>query len=396
MNRLHLRIHPWREDGRHLIREADLRYPGFRRDRLWFRVPAECRSILTELADPFVLGCFQQAMAWKRDLVVEGAPASAGLLTHLEKAQALIHRWWPRSYRPIEVRVSTVRPAAPQTQGTILAFSGGVDSCHSAWTHRPPGVPGGPPAVAAGLMIQGFDIPLGEDDKFARAAANSEKLLGSLGLRLIPMATNLRVIPGIWLETFGSAVTAALHLFSGGFRAGMLASGHEREGLPHGSAPELDPEFRSEVFDILHDGAFVTRLAKIEALAQWPEACRRLRVCWRDPGYSRNCGRCEKCVRTLLLFRVAGQRPACFPAEVDDEAIRQLRIPPINLMLTYLPLMVTLRERGIEGSWVQALEEAVARSAAHPAIELADRLPGWLRLRVRIIRHQFGLRRGMI
>jgi hypothetical protein len=379
-----------------MIWEADLQYPTRRRDVLWFRVPVQFRSILTDFADPFVVGCFQQAMAWGRDLVIEGQPASAGLLQHLEKAQALIHQWWPRSYRPIEVRVPTVRPAAPQYQGTLLAFSGGVDSCHSAWTHRPPGVPGGPPAAAAGLMVQGFDIPLGRDDAFARAAANSEKLLGSLGLPLIRMATNLRVIPGIWLESFGSAVAAALHLFSGGFRAGMLASGHERDGFPQGSAPDLDPEFRSEVFDIVHDSAFVTRLAKIEALAQWPEACRRLRVCWRDPSYSRNCGRCEKCLRTLLLFRVAGQLPACFPAEVDEEAIRQLRITPINLLLTYQPLLVTIQERGIQGAWVQALEEAVARSVAHPAIQLADRLPGWVRLRIRMIRHQLGLRGGMM
>ncbi|MCL4844843.1 MAG: hypothetical protein KJZ79_23535 [Bryobacteraceae bacterium] len=394
-SRLHILIHPWREEGSHLIWEADLRYPGFRRERLWFRVSAKYRSILTELADPFLVGCFQQAMAWKRDLVVEGAPASAGLLSGLERAQALIHGWWPRSYRPVDLCVERVTPAASATQGTLLAFSGGVDSSHSAWVNRGPGTAGGAPPVTAGLMVQGFDIPLGEDEKFAAAAENSEKLLGSLGLPLIRAETNLRVMPGIWLENFGSAVAAALHLFSGGYRAGMLASGHERDGFPHGSAPGLDPEFGSEVFDIFHDGAFVTRLAKIEALAEWPEACARLRVCWRDPTYSRNCGRCEKCLRTLILFRVAGKLPSCFPGDVDDGTIRRLRIAPINLLLTYQPLLEVLRERGIRGTWVTALEEAVARGVARPVVQPADRLPNWLRLWVRMFRQQAGLRRGV-
>jgi hypothetical protein len=328
-------------------------------------------------------------MAWRRDLVVEGALASTGLLAGLERAQALIHRWWPKSYRPVDLRAEAVTPAPTQTHAALLAFSGGVDSCHSAWVHRNQA-----PPLAAGVMVQGFDIPLDEDQKFTAAAENSEALLGSLGLPLIRAATNLRVMPGIWLEWFGSALAAALHLFSGGFRAGIVASGHERDGFLHGSDPGLCPEFRSEVFDLIHDGAFVTRLAKIEALTEWPEACERLRVCWRDPTYSRNCGRCEKCLRTLILFRVAGKVPACFPADVDDETIRQLRIPPISLRFTYLPPLEVLRERGIRGTWVKALEEAVSRSVARPGASPADRLPNWLRLWIRMLRQQTGLRRG--
>ena len=50
-----------------------------------------------------------------------------------------------------------------------------------------------------------------------------------------------------------------------------------------------------------------------------------LRVCARKIVGGRNCGRCEKCVRIILNFRVAGLPiPPAFARDVTDDEIAEL------------------------------------------------------------------------
>jgi hypothetical protein len=42
------------------------------------------------------------------------------------------------------------------------------------------------------------------------------------------------------------------------------------------------------------------------AIAEDPVAHVTLRVCWLNPDQSNNCGRCEKCLRTMTSLAAAG------------------------------------------------------------------------------------------
>jgi hypothetical protein len=332
---------------------------------LWYRVLPEARGLISQTSDPFVIATVMMAMAQSRDLVVHG-PVSPSLLRNLEEFQAVWQAWYPQQLSQIEIYSdieTEPEPASPQAPNrALVAFSGGVDSCFSAFRPRSPRQRY---ALAAGLMIHGFDIPLTEPDTFARAAQRSQTMLQSLSLDCLQIATNFReVIPGRWEDVFGTGAVSCLALFSGGFAAGFIGSSYAYRALsfPYGSNPISDRLLSSDSFEIVHDGAGYSRFEKIQLLGQWPEALQNLRVCWQGEQKDRNCGRCEKCVRNILNFRLAGLGlPTCFAQDVTDDQIRRLRLRGGGL-----DAMVALhdfaRQHQPQAEWVKALESAIRRN----------------------------------
>ena len=72
------------------------------------------------------------------------------------------------------------------------------------------------------------------------------------------------------------------------------------------SHPALDPLWSTEAVEVVHDGAETRRVDKVAALAASPLALRYLRVCWENRGGAYNCGRCGKCMRTMVDLDLAG------------------------------------------------------------------------------------------
>jgi hypothetical protein len=101
-------------------------------------------------------------------------------------------------------------------------FFGGADSAFTAWRHRrgQPGRQGRD--LQAGVLVHGFDIPLGQEGVFARAAGRAREMLASLGMDLIPVATNFREQGGRWEHTYGTGLVSCLMLLQGRFREGLV------------------------------------------------------------------------------------------------------------------------------------------------------------------------------
>jgi hypothetical protein len=115
-------------------------------------------------------------------------------------------------------------------------------------------------------------------------------------------------------------------------------------------------------------------------ITHWPEALQSLRVCWQGTQKDRNCGRCEKCVRTILNFRILGVGlPECFEEDITDEQIRNIQVTsgPLTEMERVL---AAAKAAGISDSWVEALETCIQRNqlgARHQdfKVVLKERLP---------------------
>jgi hypothetical protein len=80
----------------------------------------------------------------------------------------------------------------------------------------------------------------------------------------------------------------------------------------------------------------MSRLDKVAAIAEWPEALAVLRVClmFDVPNGAPNCGRCEKCVRTMLELMLCGalDRATSFPVrDVTAEMVRDVPVNETNL-----------------------------------------------------------------
>jgi hypothetical protein len=363
--------------GARVIRAAAVKPPGGLFGALWYSLPAACASATTDSADPFVIACVLLAMRRNRPLRVRGT-VSPSLLANLERYQQRVASWWPELYRPVALTADRLEEQPPAASGpvAVAAFSGGLDSCYTLFRHVRRLGPAPFLDVRGTVLAQGFDIPLRDPGGFRRAVERMRATSESLGVPLFDVATNFRDLPLVWEHAHGPALASVLAQFSRGHNHGLIASSHQVAPLsPLGSHVETDPLLSSASFRIVHDSALMLKLEKIAVIRDWPAALQGLRTCWQGRDRAANCGRCEKCLRTILLFRAQGLFPPCFPRDVTDDDIRRARIRDANVHGTYLGLLDHLHARGIRAPWVTALEETVARHMQRPWRPFADRLP---------------------
>jgi hypothetical protein len=357
-----------------VVASVTIERPGREHMRLWYRLPVEHRAILTTGQDPFVLGTIFTAMRASSDLVVHGE-VSPSLLRNLEEFQAAWACWRPEWYTKIEITadVEHEQLRADNPDGAIVAFSGGADACFTAWRHRTGRCGRLKRNLQAGVMVQGFDIPLDQPDVFDRAAEKAAKMLTSLGMDLIPVATNLKELREDWRYVHGAGVSSTLILLQGGYVAGLIGSSRPYQAIePLGSNPVTDWMLSSDSFQIVHDGAAFIRREKLRELANWPEAMENLRVCWAGKHKDRNCGRCQKCIQTILSFRsMELDLPACFEEDVTDNQILQLKELRPSEIYYLNDILSTAKAASISESWVGALEKCLQDNQLRPSGKLS-------------------------
>lgn len=356
-------IHVWPQgrkvSGDEITVSAEIVNANQSRQQLWYRFPARCADALTESADPFVLGALFRAMRASSDLVVHGR-VSPSLLRNLEEFQALWACWQPSRYSCVEITadIEEEAPARAGEERALAAFSGGVDSCFTIWRHKNDACGRLRRDITAGVMVHGFDIPLDKPQVFSRAVERSSAILESVDIELIAMASNYRSLGDYWGDAHGAAVASCLMMLQGGYTAGLVGSTWTYDSsLPWGSSPVGDWMLSNRGFECVHDGAAFSRADKIEAISAWPEVMENLRVCWAGEEVDRNCCRCEKCIRTILNFRVLGyDLPACFDHDVTDQQILDLSGLQVTAIGELQRVLDLARARGIHDSWVTALE----------------------------------------
>jgi hypothetical protein len=59
----------------------------------------------------------------------------------------------------------------------------------------------------------------------------------------------------------------------------------------------------------VHDGAAYSRFGKLRAMQDWSFIRPLLRSCWTHPNGLQNCGRCNKCRRTMMILDALGVLP---------------------------------------------------------------------------------------
>jgi hypothetical protein len=80
---------------------------------------------------------------------------------------------------------------------------------------------------------------------------------------------------------------------------------------------------------VMHDGCEVTRYEKLELIAKSDFALAHLRVCWQAAEENPyNCGKCEKCLRTMTGLYLHGALSRCrtFTTPLAPRAYRKVRI----------------------------------------------------------------------
>jgi hypothetical protein len=159
-------------------------------------------------------------------------------------------------------------------------------------------------------------------------------MMQCLGIQLISARTNAREFDGgNWEFCHGAMLTSLPLVLGRGLTRFYIPSTHTYSDLfPWGSDPRLDHLLSTETLQVVHDGATATRFEKTVAIAQWPEAYSRLRVCWVKPDGLKNCCRCNKCIRTMTSLAILGklERFETFPLQLERQHIRTCQLKDEN------------------------------------------------------------------
>lgn len=342
------------------VRAATIEIPG--RPAMTLRYETEDGSLDPAAGgDPFLLGSLLMLMAAGYPVQIHGS-ITHRCLWNVAELQRIWSRWKPSKYNAIEITAANLCNGFPSAeQGAIAAFSGGVDACYTVQQNAFDGAIMGS-RIEAALFIHGLDIPEDEFEKFAKAKLRGDEILSTTGIKSKSVRTNLRSLDQDWQDCFGLAVASCLALFQTEYSFGLIGSSYEYESLrlPWGSSPVTDNLYSTGFMEIRHDGSGASRTQKVASIAAWPEASRGVRVCWEGKNQDRNCGKCEKCVRTYLNFRAAGiESPECFEKIPNSRDIRWVRAGTETRLDGIKESLDFATKTGQTGKWLEDLRFSV-------------------------------------
>lgn len=333
-------------------------------------------------ADPFLVSFLIAAMILGEDLEVRG-PVDPELVGRIEKdIIPLLRRWFP-SLHAIELKCPDLQapPSRTADAGGVTGFSGGLDALYTTVRHRE--------RLNWLLAAQGFDIRDFQTLEWRKVFGDITVAAAPFGRPLIEASTNVREIghyqvlrpfdgnihPDVYrigpngpIAPFMVALARCMMPFCSRF---LISSTEPYELLyPYGSHPLLDPMFSTSQQDIQHIGCEFGRIEKLEYLKEaCPECLQHLRVCWRASPRKPNCGRCEKCLRTLAEARLAGAEALIdsFDAPIDFNEMKLLT--PGQIQMPYWEELATRAAAQGDHEIARAAEVVLGRRLHLPRLK---------------------------
>jgi hypothetical protein len=311
------------------------------------------------------------AMSLGDDLHIAG-PVSRSLLENLEDFVGSWVNYCPNLYKTIKISADEevfdeTRISLPHTKGlAIAAFSGGLDATFTAWRHHNQRVGRKNKKLLAGVLIHGFDIPLNATDAFDISVASAATTLQSINLPLVTIQTNWKnEVSRNWEMEFGGGVATCLMNWLGSVDTALIASDldYRRLVYPGGGSPMSYAMLSNDGFQVIYDGCAFARTQKAECISDWKMGLNNLRVCWEGPLTGKNCGTCEKCIRTKLNFLAVGlPLPPALPGAPTLFSIFRLRTTNDQQLALLSDILDMAKQRKIEGFWVRALQLAIYKN----------------------------------
>ena len=343
---------------RAMVRWEDCDQPA---REIYIATEREFEADIEPVPDAFLVGAVIPALHFGERRIAMDPRVCPVLKEGLSRVMGLMAHWSNGQMRPLRLEARSL--PAPRyediSRRTGLFLSGGIDSLATLRRNHLQFPSGHPYRVQDGLMVHGFDIG-GVVERgaklhvFERARAHMAPVAAEARVTLIPVYTNIRHLCDereLWLNRFFGAVLGAVaHAF--GRRVGTMnvAASYDIPNLvPCGSHPLLDPAYGSADVQIRHCDLELSRIDKLRLIAQWPVALDNFRVCLANVPDRLNCGRCEKCVRTMtgLIAIGALERSRAFVEnDVDPALFENFKITIRHREPFYEEMLQPLRDQG--------------------------------------------------
>ena len=299
----------------------------------------------------FLIASVIPAMHYGEQRVSIGEEICPELLEGLSDVMRFFRYWYYRPEKELVRIESKVMPPKTVPNGRRRAgsfFSGGIDSFGTICANRMNYPTDHPRRIKDAFIVHGLEQD--DPEKFDYLLNSLKTFEDHDDFTIIPVYTNAYLNFRdedaandfkFWRYEFGGAALASVaHAFSRrDFIVSIPSSSHLYEMEPWGTHPLVDAHFSSGDMRVVHDGLTLTRLDKIKLVADWDLALKHLRVCNRYKQYQEgrfNCGRCEKCVRTMLGLLAVGalNKTDAFPVkDVSCELVQACSNKLHNLSL---------------------------------------------------------------
>lgn len=286
-----------------------------------------------------------------------------------------IHVAWASFARRVNVSCTVAEPPARSGSRVGCFFTGGVDSFYTLLKHRE--------EITDLIFVHGYDVALDNQSLRARVSAVVRRVGAQMGVGVVEVETNLRGLLDAhmpWGVTHGAALAAVGHLLQSEFRQIFIASSYGYADLfPWGSHPLLDPLWSDDTLAFVHDGCEATRSQKTRFIADDAVVMGHLRVCYENPGNAYNCGRCGKCLRTMINLEAVGALDRCstFVEPLDPARVARMAVGSASVRTTAVDNL-------------RALTAWRPDSPLLPAVRTAIRRGDWRRRWQRLRRLVFG------
>jgi hypothetical protein len=333
-------------------------------DDLSFTVPESFAEFLFADASPFAAALLLPAMKLGEDLVVRGS-----ISTRLHAGMTEIIRivsGWDIGLRPIEVIVDDLVPDRLTPGVTGAFFSAGVDSFYTYLRHKNDRHP-----ITHLILAKGYDIDPRNRRLWELTARNVGQIAHQERVVLIEIESNVRALTDpilSWTHSHGGCLAAAAMCLRGGIGQMYVASSADADHQAlRGSHLAIDHLWSTETLSFVHDGWEASRMNKIDGqIARSALALKYLRVCYANPKGAYNCGKCEKCVRTMVSLYAAGvlDRAETFPAKIDPNLVASVPIEGYDDAVFHRENLAALRARGLAPDLQRALGSALANAAS--------------------------------
>jgi len=356
---------------------ADCHIRHFGADRVYFKFNPECLADVYPDASPFAAALLVPAMALGEDLEIEGA-VSEKLLAGMKNIVSLMSGWG-LGLRPIRIRAHKAVPDRGRPKHVATFFSGGVDSFYTYLKRKG--------QIDTFMVVNGYDIDLGNDQLWRTSCRSVREVARDAGVRLIEIESNIRhlidpIVP--WINAYGGCLAAAGLCLRREIKQIYISSGLKKEAqIPEGSHHLLDHFWSTEIIAFAQDGHEASRFEKVRRIADSPLALRHLRVCYMNRKGSYNCGRCEKCLRTMTALYALGKlsQAKTLPGTIDkDQLFRVISASDVIGVAMHHDNLDALKDANIDPGLQAAIEEAIAAvktKTTEKRDKLQDKLYYW-------------------
>lgn len=347
----------------------------------------------------FLISCAIPAMRYGEKRIFMDAEICPELKEGILTAMHWIRHWWgpDRPLPEIEAKVGSglMMPQTPRR--TACFFSGGIDSLATIRANRLNFPLEHPGSIKDALILYGQNIESDNRPESFQESFNAlSKVAQDAEITLIPVYTNVRYLdesPEFFVRQFhGAILGAASHVFAQRLTCVLISASDDIPGLsllnernlkPLGSHPLLDTNYSSSDLRIKHEGLRFSRLDKTELVAGWDVGLQNIRVCQPNwPG--ENCGKCEKCVRTMLALLALGvldQTEAFSKNDVSADMVSRIHISKPSLPNSYayeqnyIELIPLLKEKGRD-DLVRSIEQLIERyrNSINPKVSLKTKI----------------------